>query len=266
MKTISVINLKGGVGKTTTVVNLAYILSQKYNKKVLLIDNDKQGNLSKAFGLYDPEDIFTTARLLTDKNEVAPSDSRLYGRMIKLTAYQNLDIITANMNLLSANLQTTIDQTRQQQTRYKKVLKECEKYYDYCIIDNAPDINMSIINALVMSDSVIIPLFMDNYSFTGLDVLMEQLEIIREDFNPDLKDIKCLVTQYQNNDVNNQGMEILRANYDTYTQTIRRTDKKVNESTFAGVPLVKYSVRCGAAQDYKKLVQEIINRKAIQEK
>ena len=157
MQTISIISLKGGVAKTTTAVNMAYILAAVHKKKVLFIDNDKQGNASKAFDRYDTEDKNTIARAMLERNlEVS--------EIIKKTNYESIDIITANMDLLEANLRTVVDTGRQQQTRFKKVLVAIEKDYDFCIIDNAPDINMSIINALVMTNDVIMPIFMDQYS------------------------------------------------------------------------------------------------------
>lgn len=267
MQTISIISLKGGVAKTTTAVNMAYTLAAVHKKKVLVIDNDKQGNASKAFSRYDIEDKNTIARVMLEKNLNV-------SEIIKKTNYEGIDIITANMDLLEANLRTIVDTGRQQQTRFKKALNRAaikevdgnkidylplEEAYDYCIIDNAPDINMSIINALVMSDDVIVPAFMDQYSFDGLDILLEQIAQVQEDFNENLKFAGCLVTQYQNNDVNNQGIEWLKNNsVPLFNQRIRRTEKKVSESTFAKIPLVEYSVRCGAAQDYKKFVLEYL--------
>ena len=118
---------------------------------------------------------------------------------------------------------------------------------------------MSIINALVTSNDIIVPVFMDQYSFDGLNILLEQVDQIKEDFNEDLQLAGCLVTQYQNNDVNNQGIQFLEAlGAKVFKQKIRRTEKKVNESTIAKIPLVEYSVRCGAAQDYKKFVLEYL--------
>lgn len=254
MKTISIINLKGGVAKTTTAVNLAYILAEKYGYRVLLIDNDKQGNLSKSFNRYDEDDEYTVAELLMRKHIVREGDE-----IIKHTDYDNIDIITANMDLLAANMQTMLDQTRQQQTRYKKSLVgEVYVNYDFCIIDNAPDINISIINALVITDYVITPLMIDQYSFVGLDVLKEQIEQIKEDFNPDIRS-RILITQYQNNEVTNQGIKYMQqAGENLFNTHIRRTNKKVHESTFAAVPVVKYSPRCGASQDYKKFTAELL--------
>lgn len=267
MQTISIISLKGGVAKTTTAVNMAYTLAEVHGKKVLIIDNDKQGNVSKAFKQYDTEDNNTIARVMLEKNlDIS--------EIIKRTDYENIDIITANMNLLEANLRTVVDTGRQQQTRFKKALnntavkaacgeefnyKPLEEAYDYCIIDNAPDINMSIINALVMSNAVIVPVIIDEYSFDGLNILLEQIAQIQEDFNERLSFAGCLITQYQNNDVNNQGIELLSSRkIPLFHQKIRRTEKKVSESTFAKMPLVEYSVRCGAAQDYKKFVIEYL--------
>lgn len=250
MQTISIISLKGGVAKTTTAINMAYILGEIHGYKILIIDNDKQGNVSKAFKRYNTEDMDTIARVMLERNITA-------SEVIKRTNYTNIDIITANMDLLEANLRTIVDTGRQQQTRFKKALSNLE--YDYCIIDNAPDINMSIINALVMSNDVIVPIFMDQYSFDGLDILLEQISQIQEDFNSKLFFAGCLITQYQNNDVNNQGVKWLSdQRVPTFKQWIRRTEKKVNESTFAKMPLVEYSVRCGAAQDYKKFVLEYL--------
>lgn len=251
MRTISIISLKGGVAKTTTAVNMAYILAEVHKKKVLFIDNDKQGNASKAFRNYEPDDEDTIARVMMER-ELDPLE------IVKDTNYERIEIITANMGLLEANLRTVVDTTRQQQTRFKKTLGKI-KGYDYCIIDNAPDINMSIINALVMSDDVIIPVYMDQYSFDGMEILLEQIGQVREDFNEGLSFLGCLVTQYQNNEVNNQGIEELgRRKIPVFRQRIRRTEKKVNESTFARMPLAEYSSRCGAAQDYKKFVTEYL--------
>lgn len=255
MRIISIISLKGGVAKTTTSVNMAYILC-KMGYKVLLIDNDKQGNASKTFGLYNPEDKNTVARIMLERG----LDVR---EIINKTPYSDtgagtLDIITANMELLEANMRTIVDTGRQQQTRFKKALEAVNSQYDFCVIDNAPDINMSIINALVVTNDIIIPIMIDQYSFDGLEILTEQIEQVKEDFNPTLTLTGCIITQYKKSDVQQQGAEILDSGYPIFESKIRRTENKVNESTFAGKPVVEYSVRCGASQDYKKFVREYL--------
>ena len=169
MKTISIINLKGGVAKTLTADSMAHVLATLHNKRVLLVDNDKQGNTSKAFGVhsYDDKsisDVLTARRL--DPWEV-----------IKKTRFENIDVMPANMTLIRANMEVLMDSTRPQQTRLRSALNTiaAENFYDFCIIDNAPDINISTINALVASDDVIIPIKIDKYAFDGLAELKEQI-------------------------------------------------------------------------------------------
>ena len=176
MKTISVINLKGGVAKTLTAGSMAHILATYHGKRVLLIDNDKQGNTSKTFGVhsYDDKsvsDVLTARRL--DPWEV-----------IKKTRFDMIDVMPANMSLIRANLEVMLDTSaRPQQTRLRDALNTiaAESFYDFCIIDNAPDINISTINALVASDDVIIPIKIDKYAFDGLEELKEQIEDTRAD-------------------------------------------------------------------------------------
>ena len=264
MRVISIINLKGGVAKTTTTVNMAYLLAKR-GYKVLLVDNDKQGNASKAFGLYDPEDHDNVARVML---EAVPLID-----LAASTQYKNLDIVPANMDLLEANLRVIADVSRPQQTRIKKAISKksierelqgeettsAAEEYDFIIFDNAPDVNMSIINALVVSDDVIVPVEIDQYSFDGLDILLEQIAAVKEDFNPTLSFRGCLITKYrQREEVQAQGAEVLKERCNVFSTKIRRTEDKPKESTFAKIPLVEYSVRCGASQDYKKFVTEYL--------
>ena len=264
MRVISIINLKGGVAKTTTTVNMAYLLAKR-GYKVLLVDNDKQGNASKAFGLYDPEDHDNVARVML---EAVPLID-----LAASTQYKNLDIVPANMDLLEANLRVIADVSRPQQTRIKKAISKksierelqgeettsAAEEYDFIIFDNAPDVNMSIINAIVVSDDVIVPVEIDQYSFDGLDILLEQIAAVKEDFNPALSFRGCLITKYrQREEVQAQGAEVLKERCNVFSTKIRRTEDKPKESTFAKIPLVEYSVRCGASQDYKKFVTEYL--------
>ena len=143
MKTISIINLKGGVAKTLTTISMAHILSEKHGKRVLVIDNDKQGNTSKSFGVHSYERK-SIADIMLDR------DTDL-SEVIQHTQYDHLDIIPANMMLLKANIQVMMDSSRQQQTRLRAALRRVTDQYDYCLIDNAPDINISIINITIKS-------------------------------------------------------------------------------------------------------------------
>lgn len=251
MKTISIINLKGGVAKTISAVNIAHILATVHKKRVLLVDNDKQGNVSKMFGVHN-YDAPSIADILTQRNTALD--------VIVNSSYEGLSIIPANMNLLKANLEVLLDSTRPQQTRLRAAFRNLESICDYCIIDCAPDINISTINALVASDEVFIPIKIDNFAFDGLSELKEQIENVREDFNPNIQ-YRCFVTCFQNNEVNRQGEEWLRdrcGEYPLFNTHIRRT-VKIDESTFANKPILEYSKRCGAAQDYASLVREILD-------
>lgn len=252
MRTISVINLKGGVAKTISSVNIAHILSSVHNKKVLLVDNDKQGNTSKILNRHS-YDKAGVAELMTDRGINTAA-------IIQKTEYEGLDIIAANMNLLTANLTVMLDQSRPQQTRFKRALQQVSGQYDYCIIDNAPDINISTINALVASDDVIVPITIDDFSLDGLAELKEQIDNTREDLNPELCFKGCFITQYdRKNEADQQGeayLKTLKA-YPLFETHIRRT-AKMKPCTFERKPILLYSSRCGAAQDYKKLVEEYL--------
>jgi len=251
MKTISIINLKGGVAKTISAANVAHILSAVHGQRVLLVDNDKQGNISKMFGLhsYDRPSI---AELLTER------DANL-DEIIAPTRYGLLHVIPANMTLLKANLEVLLDASRPQQTRLRTAFRRIAGEYDYSVIDCAPDINISTINALVASDDVLIPIKIDKFAFDGLAELKEQIDNTREDLNPGLRLRGCFVTSYQNNEVNRQGEAWLhgQSDYPIFATHIRRTEK-VDESTFASTPIFEYSRRCGAARDYLALVREYL--------
>ena len=249
MKVLSIINLKGGVAKTISSVSMAHIMATEKGLRVLLIDNDKQGNASKIMNRHSYNHK-GTAELMTERR---PDMSEL----IQHTDYVDLDIITANMNLLTANLQVMLDQQRPQQTRFKQALESVQDQYDVCIIDNAPDINVSTINALVASTDVAVPITIDDFALDGLAELKEQIDNTREDLNPALKFCGCFVTQYdRTNEADTQGEEYLKTlEYPVFNTHIRRTPK-VKPSTFARVPIVEYSPRCGASTDYKALVEE----------
>lgn len=249
MKTLSIINLKGGVGKTISRVNMAHILATEHDARVLLIDNDKQGNASKLLQRHS----YThkgTAELMTERGV----DMK---EIIQHTEYEGLDIITANMTLLTANLEVMLDQKRPQQTRFLKGLESIKEEYDYCIIDNAPDINISTINALVASNDVLVPITIDDFAIDGLAELKEQIDNTREDLNRDLRFCGCFITQYdRSNEADVQGKDFLKTlEYPVLNTHVRRTPK-MKPCTFAREPINVYSSRCGAAVDYKLLVNE----------
>ena len=248
MKVISLLNLKGGVAKTFTAVNMAYELYRR-GYKVLLLDNDKQGNLSKAYGRYDAESIAPITKLLSlqwnDSDEI-----------IQQTEYEGIDIVTANMSLFGATWNLTKAENENQIERYKNFIEwtAAGEYYDYCIIDNPPDIGLNVVNALTITDEVIVPVKIDEWALEGLDILADQIEDARQ-FNPALRLLGVLVTAYQNTDGEAAGREWLEKKKNGYSLLgVIRYSGKVAESTFKFKPIYEYSPCCGAAQDYKKFV------------
>ena len=249
MRTISVINLKGGVAKTTSSVNIAYILNQK-GYRVLLVDNDKQGDCSRGMNRRTQEGPGIDRIMVERKPDMTS--------LIQKTDYENLDIITANLNLLTANMEVTMDRVRPQQTRLKNALQKVQEEYDFCVIDNAPDINVSVINALTAADDVLIPVEVDDNTTEGMNELIDQIDEIKSELNPDLKNVRCFVSKYNKyNEAHSQGAEVIREWYPTM-DTVIRNSLAVAKSTYARTPVALYSKRSAAAEDYQTLVDEYL--------
>lgn len=250
MRTLNICNLKGGVAKTTTVINLAYALAKTHKKRVLVVDNDKQGNASSFFGVHSYEEP-STADLLTGAKRAKEA--------IKKTIYERIDVIPANMNLLRAEQAVLTDTENPQQTRFAEALAEVAGDYDYCIIDNAPDAGMGTLNALVAGDDVIIPVKIDQMTFDGVDVMLDVIGQVKANFNEKITFQGCVITSFRGNDVNKQGAELLGndAKYKLLQSRIYWTPK-VDEASFEKETVLEYSPRSWAARGYKKLAEEYL--------
>ena len=262
MKVISVINLKGGVAKTFTAYNMAYELAKR-DYTVLLLDNDKQGNLSKAAGAYKSTGICAAAKAIMGEY-INP----LKDLIVEHPQCNNIDIIPANMSLMQAVWQIG-NSTGNQIDSYEKMINTpitnidlpfpdtARDYYDYMIIDNPPDIAFNVIAALKITDEVIVPVKIDEWALEGLDIIADQIKQAQQ-INRKIKMLGVLATMYRNNDANNAGLEWLTEKSPVkLLGKIRYTDKAA-ESTFLSKPVYEYSPRCGAAQDYKKFVTEYL--------
>ena len=260
MRVICVINLKGGVAKTVSAINIAHILTVKHGKRVLLIDNDKQGNTSKFFGLHSYDNPSISDVLTVKGYDIRDAIKALEWFLPFETGWQQFHVLPANMSLLRVNKEILMDTARPQQTRLKRaleVLREAD-LYDYVVIDNAPDLNMSDINALVAADDVLIPIKIDRFAFDGLTPLQEQIEEVRE-FNPKLRIAGGFITMYSRNNVNMKGEGDLRKNVRLpMFKTVIRKATKVDETTFLGIPLAAYAKNCTATKDYISLVEEYL--------
>ena len=243
MKTVSIINLKGGVGKTTTAINMAHSLSGRYGKRVLFIDNDKQGNASKFFRKFIPQSECGSSRILKREEPV----------IFKIT--DTLDMINANMTLEGAEYEVMASQDRQDD-RFKAFLEKKASEYDFCIIDNPPSVSMCVINALCASDEVIVTVKLNDWSLDGVDIVAEQIENLTA-LNRDLHIGGILLTAFRKTPTNEAAEEWLRKNcsHKVFTTKIRYTDK-VDEWTYSRTPLEDFSKMCAAAIDYRKFMRE----------
>lgn len=260
MKVISIINLKGGVGKTFTSYNMAYELAKR-GYKVLVLDNDKQGNASKAFGCYEETGECNTAKAL--RGEYTHTT-----QLIKDCGYR-VDVIPSNMSLMGAVWELG-KSNGDQISGYERMIntpagntegsQSIAQFYDYMIIDNPPDIAYNVIAALKITDEVIVPVKIDEWALEGLDIIADQIEEAKT-INPNIKLLGALVTMYRNDDANIAGLEWLEKKSQVKLLAKIRYTAKAVESTFFGKPAYEYSPRCGAAQDYKRFITAYLETK-----
>lgn len=248
MKVISFYNIKGGVAKTTSSLAFAMILHNEYGKRVLLVDIDKQANSTKSLGCYDKYGL-SSADLLTAKNNIIKD-------VIRHSKY-GIDVVPANFNLVRANKEVMLDNMRPQQYRLKNQLASVAEDYDYCIIDHPIEENMAVINALAITDDVLIPIRFDSYALDGMEYVLETIEEMKG-FNDRLQLKGCFLTMYTRSKLYKDGSEYLDSTLNLkFLKTAIRQTIKVSESTF-GEPLMLYSPKSTAASDYRKLVEEYL--------
>ena len=263
MRTISIINLKGGVGKTTTAINMAAILAERGNQ-VLCIDADPQSNLTQFFGFRDPEKTCecTLAQLL-DLDAEGRSD--MAEDYILDTATPGIALLPASIDLINADIASMKTDGRVSVKAISDLLAslnegaagEPEEVCDFVLIDCPPSFTAASVAALYASDDVIIPVEADLFSITGLTTLLAQINSIRR-VKPRIRIAGALITKWHNTAACIQGECALRASsVPVFTQTIRRSDK-VTESIFAGQALQAYSPQSAAGRDYRAFVAEYL--------
>lgn len=227
---------------------MAESLAETYNKRVLLFDNDKQGNISRLFDLYNG-DIVPGACVALKSRVLVPGT-------IQKTAIPGVDLVNSNYFMELAENEIRADQESPQHDRYKAALAAVAGEYDYCIVDNPPDLGINVINAIVATDEVIIPVNLDGYSLDGLEELAAQVKNIRA-LNPKVRIAGCLVTDFEKSDYAEAAEIWLRtkSGLHVYSQHIRHY-KKAKDATIAKRTITKFCIRSGAAQDYKKFMAE----------
>lgn len=254
MKTLAFINLKGGTGKTVSAANLAHILTVIHHKKVLLVDADKQGNASRYFQVYGEHDG-AAALLLADA-----LDTESVERVIYHTGHKGLDIITSNLELYSAE-RALFDRKDTDTARVLFSALDCVRNdYDYCVIDNGPSIDTVTLNVLAAADDVLIPIRPDEFSFSGLLDLVEQVQAVQESINPGLTIRGAFFTHWQNREPFVLARKSLEdSGICPVFQTAIKYNPKVPESTLEETPLCVYAPRSWAAIQYKKLTAEYLS-------
>lgn len=250
MKTIAIMNVKGGVGKTMTACNMAHILASDYNQRVLLVDADPSGNASAFFGASAEDGGLT---------ELLQGLVTCYADIVQETDWPRLHIIPCDSSLFSVELAVGLDQDH---SPHKAILDMCAAIaedgdYDLVIIDCPPSFTPSAVAALRAADSVIVPVKMDAFSVLGMDFLLDQLAAVRR-INGKAQLDGILVTIWHNCDCNVQGEQELRSRgIRVFEQHIRRSDK-TDESTWMRAPICEYSRTCSTARDYRNFVAEFV--------
>ena len=248
-KIIAVANQKGGVGKTTTAVNLSACLGV-LEKKILLIDADPQANTTSSFGINDIE-YGTYQCLEHQKNAI---------ECIQKSSSPNLDIMPAQLDLVAAELELVDKDSRE--FMLKNALQEVKNNYDYVIIDCAPSLGLITINALTAADSVIIPIQCEYFALEGLGKLMNTIKSIQNIQNPELDIEGLLLTMYDSRlRLSNLVIDEVKTHFqDMVFKTIIQRNVRLSEAPSYGESIIMYDATCRGAINYLNLAQEFIDK------
>ena len=256
MQIISFINQKGGVGKTTTVINLAAGLAQQ-DKKVLVIDLDPQGNATTGLGLSNLESSTETIYGVLN-------GTKSISEVIKKTEFKNLDIVTSNVDLSGLEVETADDNMRafilkRELTAY---LNDSGATYNYVLIDCPPSLSLLTVMALVSSHSLLVPLQTEFFALEGLTQLMKTIERIKINLNPELKIRGILLTMFDKR--NKLSTQVEKEARDYFNEKVYLTviprNVRLSEAPSHGMPVLMYDKSCPGSKSYFNFTDEFINQ------
>jgi chromosome partitioning protein len=251
-KIIALVNQKGGVGKTTTSVNLAAYLA-RYGKKVLLVDIDPQGNASSGLGvrLKDSEEHIYHALVQPDK----------FPKIIRNTSVDSLHIAPASSSLAGAAIELV--SVPQREYRLRQLLEEAKLRYDYIIIDSPPSLGLLTINGLVAADEVLIPVQAEYYALEGLGQLLKTISLVQSHLHRDLLILGAVITMYDKR--NKLSQAVMNELYQYFPNRIFRSviprSVRLAEAPSHGLPIMLYDYSSRGGRAYEKLAQEVLNNK-----
>ena len=248
---ISVANQKGGVGKTTTTVNLGASLAF-VGKKVLLVDIDAQGNATSGVGIRKPDVEQDIYDVLVNETPIVEA--------ILPSSRENLDIVPATIQLAGAEIELTSMMARE--SRLKSALNEIKEQYDYIFIDCPPSLGHLTINAFTASDSILIPVQCEYYALEGLSQLLNTVRLVQKHFNPELEIEGVLLTMYDAR--TNLGAEVVeevrRYFQEKVYETIIPRNIRLSEAPSHGLSIIDYGPRSKGAEVYQTLAKEVLAR------
>lgn len=249
---IALCNQKGGVGKTTTTINLGAALAET-GRRVLLVDFDPQGSLSVGLGV-NPHTLETSIYNLLMRRDVDVHD------VIIETVSEGMDLLPANIDLSAAEVQLVSEVAREQTLR--RVLRPVKNEYDVILIDCAPSLGLLTVNALTAADRVIMPLECEFFALRGIALLADTIEKVQERLNPDLEVLGILGTMYDSRTLH--GREVLERVVEAFGEqvfhTVIRRTVKFPETTVAGEPITSYASSSPGAAAYRMLAREVLAR------